>query len=355
MNVKLLFGLAIALASPLSALIATPASAADNIANRYLKASEPYSKATCPVKPDGISNFVYFSRDREAIQGHPLLTNARFSGAQIMYSWRNLEPSEGQYDFSDIKADVDYLAQHGKKLFIQLQDASFSPEYKPVPNYLLTDKFDGGVTGQYTDDGKLEGWVAKRWNDAVHARFESLLLALGKEFDGRIEGINLQETAIGVTATSDHSFSAARYIDGIKANMQALKTAFPKSTTMIYANFMPDEWLPWDDKGYLRGIYDFGNQIGVGLGAPDLMVTRKNQLNHALAMMHENSFAVPLGIAVQDGNYIGETGTEKVVKKRKNLVPMLHAFAADFLKVNYMFWVNQQPYFSEDVLPCFAD
>jgi hypothetical protein len=64
---------------------------------------------------------------------------------------------------------------------------------------------------------------------------------------------------------------------------------------------------------------------------------------------------VPLGIAVQDGNYIGETGTEKVVKKRKNLVPMLHAFAADFLKVNYMFWVNQQPYFEEDVLPCFAE
>jgi hypothetical protein len=31
---------------------------------------------------------------------------------------------------------------------------------------------------------------------------------------------------------------------------------------------------------------------------------------------------------------------------------MLHAFAKDFLKVDYMFWAHQEPYFTEDVLPC---
>ncbi|MET0438450.1 MAG: hypothetical protein ABW043_13245 [Devosia sp.] len=351
MNLKLLFGLAIALGSSLT----VPALAEGNPADRYLKAHEAYTGATCPIADSGIANFVYFSRDRDALQGHALLTNARFAGAQVMYSWRNLEPEEGQYDFSEIRADVDYLAEHGKTLFIQLQDATFSPKYKAVPGYLLTDAYDGGVTGQYTDSGSLEGWVAKRWNAKVEARFASLLKALGDEFDGRIEGINLQETAIGVSAETDASFSPDGYVEGIKTNMRALKAAFPKSTTMVYANFMPGEWLPWEDKGYLRGIYEFGNEIGVGLGAPDLMVTRKGQLNHALAMMHEMDFAVPLGIAVQDGNYIGETNSEEVVSERTNLVPMLHAFAEDFLKVNYMFWVNQDPYFTEDVLPCLAD
>ena len=38
---------------------------------------------------------------------------------------------------------------------------------------------------------------------------------------------------------------------------------------------------------------------------------------------------------------------------RENLVPMLHAFARDFLEVDYMFWVDQEPYFEQDVLPCF--
>ena len=132
-----------------------------------------------------------------------------------------------------------------------------------------------------------------------------------------------------------------------------LKKAFPLSTTMQYANFMPGEWLPTDDKGYLRSIYRYGEKIGVGLGAPDLMVRRKGQLNHALAMMHENNYSVPLGIAVQDGNYIGQTGTTEIIDERKNIVPLLHAFAKDFLKVKYMFWVNQEPYFEQDVLPCF--
>ena len=96
------------------------------------------------------------------------------------------------------------------------------------------------------------------------------------------------------------------------------------------------------------------------------MVKRKGQLNHALAMMHENEFDVHLGVAVQDGNYIGLTGADflpgtnpevslEVKENRKNIVPLLHAFAKDFLKVQYMFWVNQEPYFEEDVLSCFGD
>ena len=71
------------------------------------------------------------------------------------------------------------------------------------------------------------------------------------------------------------------------------------------------EWLPWEDKGYLRSIYQYGQEIGVGLGGPDLMVQRKGQLNHTLAMMHEYNYTVPLGIAIQDGNYIGKTGADQ--------------------------------------------
>ncbi|GAL34705.1 hypothetical protein JCM19240_4255 [Vibrio maritimus] len=85
------------------------------------------------------------------------------------------------------------------------------------------------------------------------------------------------------------------------------------------------------------------------------MMQRRGQLNHALAMMHENEYTVPLGIAIQDGNYIGQTNNTEVVDKRQNIVPALHSFADSFLHVDYMFWVNQEPYFEQDVLPCFLD
>ncbi|WP_130735387.1 hypothetical protein [Flavobacterium sp. J27] len=334
-----------------------------NTSEKYKDAHKKYWSTTCPVLKDSIHHFVYFAQDRESIINHPLLFHPRFEGAQIMYAWKDLEPEKGQYDFTRIEEDIAYLEKYKKKLFIQLQDATFNTDYNAVPNYLTTREYDNGAVLQYDDNGKPEGWTAKRWNIKVQERFALLIMALGNKLDSRIEGINLQETAIGVSYENDSSFTEEGYVQGLKNNMLALKKAFPISTTMIYANFIPGEWLPFNDKEYLKSIYEYGEKIGVGLGCPDLMVTRKAQLNHALAQMHENKFSVPLGIAIQDGNYIGKTGadhdyneqTDVASNTRTNLVPLLHAFAKDFLKINYMFWVNQEPYFKEDVLPCFSN
>jgi hypothetical protein len=323
---------------------------------KYADAYKKYLGATCPIPKDTIQHFVYFARDREAIIGHPFLTHSMFKGAQAMYAWREFEPEKDKYDFSVLRNDLEYLEKYGKTIFIELQDVSFNPKRKVIPDYLFTDEYNGGATLQYHDDGKPEGWVAKRWNKKVRERFALLMQALGKEFDGKIAGINLQETSIGVSTKTDSSFTEQSYVEGLKENMLAMKKAFPKSTTMLYANFMPGEWLPMTDKGYLRSLYEYGEKIGVGLGGPDLMVTRRGQLHHALKFMHEGTYTVPIGIAVQDGNYFGQTGDDKedtLKGPHKNIVPLLHAFAKDFLRVSYIFWANQQPYFNNDVLPCF--
>lgn len=332
-----------------------------NPSERYINVYKEYSNASCPISDDEIKHFVYFAKDREAVRGHTFLKVSRFEGAQIMYSWKQLEPEKGEYDFTVIQEDYEYLLSQGKKLFIQLQDATFNPDFKAIPSYLLNEEYGGGAVIQRNDNGEPEGWVARRWNEKVQHRFALLLQALGDEYDGFIEGINLQETAIGVRNETDSAFTPERYVNSIKTNMLALKKAFPVSATIQYANFMPGEWLPWEDKEFLRSVYQYGEEIGVGLGAPDLMIRRKGQLNHALAMMHEGEYSVPLGIAVQDGNYVGKTGADQDYNENEdsgregheNIVPMLHAFARDFLKVSYMFWVNQEPYFSEDVIPCF--
>ena len=223
-----------------------------NPSEKYADAYKKYLSATCPIVKDSIQHFVYFARDRKAIIDHPFLQHPTFKGAQIMYSWRQLEPQKGKYDFAILKYDYEYLKKFGKKIFIQLQDATFNPKYKAIPDYLMTEQYNGGATFQYNDTGKPEGLVAKRWNKKVRERFKLLLEQLGKEFDGKIEGINLQETSIGVSSKTDTSFTEKGYIQGLKANMLALKKSFPKSTTMIYANFTPGEWLPWNDKGYLQ-------------------------------------------------------------------------------------------------------
>src|SRR5690349_18891978 len=97
-----------------------------------------------------------------------------FEGVQIAYSWKQLEHARDNYDFSMINEDRELLARYGKKLFIQLQDASFSNKIIPVPRYLLEDTiYHGGVDAQYQfkDDSELEyhpaGNAARRWDPAV--------------------------------------------------------------------------------------------------------------------------------------------------------------------------------------------
>ncbi|WP_223241324.1 hypothetical protein [Flammeovirga sp. EKP202] len=155
-----------------------------NKANRYNDAYKQYLNATCPLEEDSIKHFVYFAKDRALLKNHQLLNIERIEGAQIMYSWRQLESQRGTYDFSEIREDYEYLLSHGKKLFIQFQDLSFTTSYIPVPDYLMSEEFDGGCSKTFTDDGVHEGWVAKKWNPAVQERFALLMLELGKEFDG---------------------------------------------------------------------------------------------------------------------------------------------------------------------------
>ena len=54
----------------------------------------------------------------------------------------------------------------------------------------------------------------------VQERLAKLLIALGNEFDGKIEGINFQESAIGVSAKYDTSFTPEIYVEALKTNME---------------------------------------------------------------------------------------------------------------------------------------
>lgn len=310
------------------------------------------------VNAKPVHHYVFFGQDREKIKhASSFLEAESLAGAQVAYTWRTLEPKKDEYDFSAIREDLAFLTSKHKRLFIQLQDVTFSEARTPVPNYLLTEGvFNGGANKQYKiKDGDEEnavvaGWAARRWDPVVQQRFHKLLLALGKEFDGRIEGINLAESSVTFGQSGrlfPKGFTFEIYRDAIITNMKALKRAFPKSVVIQYANFMPGEWRPTEDKGYLRAVYEAARELKVGVGGPDLLPYRKGQLKSSYPLIREAAGTVPVGIAVQDGNY------EDVNPATQNRVTIgeLIDFATNYLRVDYIFWCTQEPYYTRDLIP----
>lgn len=303
-------------------------------------------------------HYVFYGMDREALHRDSLfLGSSAFDGAQVAYSWRQLEPAKDEYDFAPIREDLALLRASGKKLWIQLQDVSFRNGHIPVPQYLLSDsQYTGGVAQQYHIEGgdegtaTAQGWAMRRWDSAVQERFYRLLVELGKQFDGRVEGINFAETSVTFGESGrlfPPGFTPEVYRDAVIANMRALKKAFPRSVVLVYANFMPGEWRPTADRGYLVAVYRAARELGIGVGGPDLMPHRRGQLNNSYPLIRDASPIVPTGIAVQDGNL---NETNPITGKRVTASELLD-FATGNLGVQYIFWGIEEPFYSAEVLP----
>jgi hypothetical protein len=307
----------------------------------------PSSPAAKPIH-----HYVFFGMDREKLKdAKSFLETPAFEGAQISYSWRQLEQGKDQYEFSIIREDLQFLQSHGKKLWVQFQDVSFNPNRINVPKYLLNDpKYNGGVNEQISDrkgnddDPVREGWVARRWDPAVQDRMYKLFAALAKEFDGRIAGINTEETSIGFGTTGKlfpKGFTPEAYRDATIANIKELKGAFPKSITMVYANFMPG------GRPHLEAVYKAARESNIAVGGPDVLPFRPFQKANSYPLIRESSGKVPTGLAVQDGNY----GDVDPKTGKRATIPDLLKFGRDELQLDYIFWCTEEPYFSSEVVP----
>ena len=299
-----------------------------------------------------VHHYVFFGQDRERLKAATsFFDTPAFEGAQVAYSWNQLEHTKDEYDFSEIREDLQLLKAHGKKLWIQFQDVTFTPKRINAPKYLLNEpQFNGGVDKQYHIRGDDEsaavpgGWMARRYDPAVQERLYKLFAALGKEFDGRVEGINLEETSAGYGWMGKFfakGYSKEIYRDAIIANMKALKRAFPKSIAMVYANFMPG------GLSYLEAVYKAARESNVAVGGPDLLPFRPFQRANSYPLIRAAAGKIPTGLAVQDGNY---ADVDSKTGKRATIAE-LFKFGADDLKLDYIFWCTEEPYYSNELIP----
>lgn len=280
------------------------------------------------------------------------LQNPSIVGAQIVYSWRKLEPSEGHYDFTAVSQDLAYLTSIHKKLFIQIQDRSFDPTVIPVPDYIVKDKvYSGGIAQQVDFAGEDQplgtGWVAMQWVPAVQQRYQALLGALAQQFDGKIAGINLPETAIDPESNATaNQFSCDKYFDATLANINFLRKAFKAGYVVQYVNFFPCEWN--NDHHYMSRLFQSAKQEKVGLGNPDVVPYRKGQMKNSYQFFNQYRNQLPIvEVAVQEPDY---TYIDPATHQKFSMQQVAD-FAKNYLGATIIFWNVQEPQFSKKFLP----
>lgn len=290
------------------------------------------------------ANFLYTSAGE--LEGNAtILARPDIDGVQVVYNWKRLEKAEGEYDFSQIDADLATAEKLGKKLVIQVQDRFFSPEARNIPEYLLTEAQYGGGLVPQVEEGKSEGygWTTMQWNPAVRARYQALLKALAQRFDGKVFAVNLPETAIDVTeAQDDTGFTCDGYFAAELENLTAARAAFKASHVVQYVNFWPCEWE--NDHQYMSRLFEHAAANGIGLGGPDIVPWRKGQMKNSYPFFNQYKGKLDfVGMAVQEPTLAYTNDKTGKPFTREEFVQ----FATDYLGVNAIFWSAETPWLSE--------
>jgi len=276
-----------------------------------------------------------------------LIDRPDVGGVQIVYSWKSLEGAPGKYDFVQIESDLAFLEARHKKLFIQIQDRFFEIGHRNLPAYLLDDPiYRGGLAPQADNPGENQppghGWVAMQWNANVRARFQKLLEALGREFDGRVFGINLPETSADVDRVAEKKrsdFSCDGYFAAELENLAVARRAFTKSHVVQYANFWPCEW--GNDRQYMSRFFEFAAANGVGAGGPDIVPWKQAQMKNSYPFLNRYKGKLSLvAMAVQEPTLSYTNPKTKQKFTRDEFVD----FAENYLGVNVIFWSTESPW-----------
>ena len=291
--------------------------------------SQSQSHVVRPDKP--IRQFVYLGQD-ELKLNLPILDRPEIAGAQIMYVWMNLEPTKDGYDFAMIEHDLALAKARGKTIYVEVLDRFFQPTSRYVPKYLLEDsQYGGGVARQV--EQKMSGWVARQWDPEVRERFQALLQALAKQFDGRIAGLILTETAVSVDQQEPGDFDCDTYFEAEKENALAARRAFKQSHVVQYVNFWPCEFA--NGRTYMSRFFDFAAANQIGVGGPDIVPWAKGQMISSYAFIRAYQDKVPVvAMAVQEPTleYINPDTGKPFTRQE------FERFAMVYLGVDDLFW-----------------
>jgi hypothetical protein len=263
-------------------------------------------------------------------------------GFMKRYTWRELEPTQGTYNFNEITSDLAYVQSRGMRLIVMIEDKTFNNE-RPTPAYLdsLTLR---NIPG---------GYSVLRWNTTVATRFKALLSAMGKKIDSHpaLEGVATQETAHGFNDAqmNANGYTPEKYRDYYIDMLSSASVSFPTSRVFWFMNYLSRK------QAYIANIATAVAPKGVIMGGPDVMPDDRTLASLAYPFYDQFKGKLPLFGQVEPSCYASLHRTAAPTKYWT--MPELFRFARTDMHVNYMIWVRvphaspQDAYDWNDALP----
>ncbi len=267
-------------------------------------------------------------------------------GVMVRYAWAELEKGKDVYDFSNISQILTELTALNKRLIILFELKASSPGSNEVivPNYLKTAAYEGGSYAFSNNNlGTSLGYGIRLWNPAVHDRMNSLVRALGKEFNSHpnFEAIGFTETSMSEPVVPLSTSKLDTYFTNLLDINNETRVNFPNTMTFQFAN-----WPRPVVKSYVESF----KNTGIALGCPDVFIDDPGLWFPGSATSPPGVYKyyqqvtgnIPLVIQVENGNYENTRWDNTGYKPTVNA---LLKTARDDLNVNYLFWVRIPGYF----------
>ena len=265
------------------------------------------------------------------------MVGTSLKGMQIRYYWDELETKEGEYDFSQIETRLKEAEVKGKYLVIFVGIRSFDVESKLVPDYILSDKYSGGVFPYSVELGKPKnGLNIKLWNESVKEKFHLLIAEMGKKLNSHpnLEAIGFGETSLGIPIEALTKENIDGYYAGLLSLSEHAKKSFPNTIVYQFVNY-PRSILPL----FIETL----EKNKVALGGPDIYIDDKGLLDGAYAQYPKLAGKVPLMPSVMQTNYYKATWGDK--PGRVPTIKELDDFAKVSLQATHLFWTREKMHY----------
>lgn len=110
--------------------------------------------------------------------GAPQVNNPALNGGVVIRYWADIEPAEGQYNWSSLDAAIAQWTSVCKKVIVRIPFASSNdPTGSPTPQWV----YDAGVPKVVTGNGTV---YPVYWNSTFLAKLKNFITAFGARYDG---------------------------------------------------------------------------------------------------------------------------------------------------------------------------